>query len=316
MPTVETQAISSKLIREVAFELNRRAAIGIPKDVGDSIADMAERETEKLSKFVLLEIVNNYKVAVDEQRPMCADTGLPRFYAKVGNDAAVEGGFVALERSVRQATADATERVPLRPNRVHPITRHDYNNNVGIHAPTVDYSWEPDADWIELTSFHKGGLFGGDYRMLFPTDGIDGIKRFFLDVISEFFKRGLSCQPAIVGIGIGGTKDTCVRLAKEAACLRVVGDRNPDLEIAKLEEELTDLGKRTSLGPMGFKGEGAVMDTHIEVAYTHTGGMPISIHHQCFALRRATARIHPDGQVEYRENPHWFTDYYRRDSIA
>ena len=134
MPTLETHAISSELIREVAFELNRRAAIGIPKDVGDSIADMAERETEKLSKFVLLEIVNNYKVAVDEQRPMCADTGLPRFYAKVGNDAAVEGGFVALERSVRQGTADATERVPLRPNRVHPISRHDYNNNVGIHA--------------------------------------------------------------------------------------------------------------------------------------------------------------------------------------
>ena len=152
--------------------------------------------------------------------------------------------------------------------------------------------------------------------MLFPTDGIDGIKRFFLDVISEFFKRGLSCQPAIVGIGIGGTKDTCVRLAKEAACLRVVGDRNPDPEIGKLEEELNELGRRTSLGPMGFKGEGAVMDTHIEVAYTHTGGMPISIHHQCFALRRATARIHTDGRVEYRENPDWFTDYYRRDSIA
>ena len=168
MPTVEMHAISSELIREVAFELNRRAAIGIPKDVGDSIADMAERETQKLSKFVLLEIVNNYKVAVDEQRPMCADTGLPRFYAKIGNDAAIEGGFVALERSVRQGTADATERVPLRPNRVHPITRHDYNNNVGIHAPTVDYSWEPDVDWIELTSFHKGGLFGGDYRMLLP----------------------------------------------------------------------------------------------------------------------------------------------------
>ena len=157
MPTMEKNAISSELVREVAYELNRRAAIGIPRDVGEHIADMAERETQKLSKFVLLEIVNNYKVAVDEQRPMCADTGLPRFYAKVGNEVALEGGFVALERSIRQGTADATERVPLRPNRVHPLTRHDYNNNVGIHAPTVDYSWEPDVDWLELTSFHKGG---------------------------------------------------------------------------------------------------------------------------------------------------------------
>ncbi len=76
------------------------------------------------------------------------------------------------------------------------------------------------------------------------------------------------------------------------------------------------MGKRTGLGPMGFKGEGAVMDCHIEVAYTHTGGMPVSIHHQCFALRRATARIHPDGSVEYREDPRWFTDYYRRDTVS
>ncbi|MEE9275253.1 MAG: fumarate hydratase [bacterium] len=315
MPVTES-AVGSDLLREVAFELNRRAAISIPADVRDYIDALARRETQKLSKFVLLEIVKNYEVAEEDQRPMCADTGLPRFYAKVGNEARIAGGFVALERALRQGTAEATKRVPLRPNRVHPLTRKDHNNNVGIHAPTVDYSWEPGADWVELTCFQKGGLFGGDYRMLFPADGIPGIKRFYLDVISEFFKRGLSCQPAIVGIGIGGTKDTCVRLAKEAACLRVVGDRNPDPEIAALEEELVELGKQTGLGPMGFKGEGAVMDCHIEVAYTHTGGMPISIHHQCFALRRATARIHPDGSVEYRENPRWFTDYYRRDTVS
>lgn len=315
MPITET-VISSELIREVAVELNRRAAIAIPSDVKKNIRSLAERETHKLSKFVLLQIVQNYEVAEADQRPMCADTGLPRFYAKVGNEARIEGGFVALERAIRQGTAQATKSIPLRPNRVHPLTRKDHNNNVGIHAPTVDYSWEPDVDWLELTCFQKGGLFGGDYRMLFPGDGIDGIKRFYLDVISEFFKRGLSCQPAIVGIGIGGTKDVCVRLAKEAACLRVVGDRNPDPLIAKLEEELIDLGKRSSLSAMGFKGEGAVMDCHIEVAYTHTGGMPVAIHHQCFALRRATARIYPHGEVEYREDPKWFTPYYRRDTIS
>lgn len=316
MPITTDTTIGADLIEEVAFELNRRAAIHIPQDVRGSIQTMAERETQKLSKFVLLEIVNNYEVADEDQVPMCADTGLPRFYVKIGNEARLEGGFVAFERSLRKATARATSEIPLRPNRVHPITRKDHNNNVGIHAPNVDYSWEPDADWVELTAFHKGGLFGGDYRMLFPGDGIDGIRRFYLDVISEFFKRGLSCQPAIVGIGIGGTKDMCVKLAKEAACLRVVGDRNPDPQIAALEEELVELGQRTSLSAMGFKGQGAVMDAHIEVAYTHTGGMPVSIHHQCFALRRATARIYPDGRTEYRENPEWFTDYYRRDTVS
>ena len=68
---------------------------------------------------------------------------------------------------------------------------------------------------------HKGGLFGSDYRMLFPADGVGGIKRFVIDTLVEHGKRGLACQPAIVGIGIGGSKDTCMRLGKEAACLRV-----------------------------------------------------------------------------------------------
>src|SRR6202035_3984431 len=83
-----------------------------------------------------------------------------------------------------------------------------------------------------LTTVHKGGLFGSDYRMLFPGDGIEGIKRFFLDTLIGFGKRGLACQPAIVGIGLGGSKDTSMVLGKQASCLRIVGSRNPDPRIA------------------------------------------------------------------------------------
>ncbi len=108
---------------------------------------------------------------------------------------------MALERALRRATAEATAQIPLRPNRVHPLTRVDHNNNVGIHAPEVTYAFEPGADWIDVTTVHKGGLFGSDYRMLFPADGIGGIKRFVVDTLVEHGKRGLACQPAIVGIG-------------------------------------------------------------------------------------------------------------------
>ncbi len=87
--------------------------------------------------------------------------------------------------ALRRATANATHDVPLRPNRVHPLWRTDHNNNVGINAPEIEYSFHPDADWIELTTVHKGGLFGSDYRMLFPGDGIDGIKRFYLDTLDR-----------------------------------------------------------------------------------------------------------------------------------
>ena len=273
---------------ETARELNVKAAIEIPKDVQQKVEQLTAEETNQHSRYVLGKILENYDTAIKERRPMCADTGLPRYYAKIGNNAMIEGGMVGLEKSLRQATADTTASIPLRPNRVHPFSRKDYNNNVGLHAPNVDYSFEPDADWMDITVVHKGGLFGGDYRMLFPADGIPGLKRFFLDTFAEFLRRGMSCQPAVIGIGVGGTKDTCVRLSKEAACLRIVGDRNPDPEIAKLERELIELGNRSGFGPMGFPGNSAVLDIHIEAAHAHTGGMPVGIQQFCYAQRRKT----------------------------
>jgi len=162
---------------------------------------MVRREEGTLSCFVLRSMVENWEAASADRRPMCADTGLPRYYVKVGNEARVAGGFVAMERALRSATARATHDVPLRPNRVHPLWRTDHDNNVGINAPEIEWSFEPDADWVEITTVHKGGLFGTDYRMLFPGDGIDGIKRFYLDTLVAFGKRGLACQPAIVGVG-------------------------------------------------------------------------------------------------------------------
>jgi len=309
------RAIPAKLIEDTARELMARAAIDIPPDYREGIRQARDLEKCKLPRFVLTEMLENWSIASAERRPMCADTGLPRYYVRVGNEAVIEGGFIALERALRTATAEATAAIPLRPNRVHPLTRADHDNNVGIHAPEITYAFEPGGDWIDVTTVHKGGLFGSDYRMLFPADGIPGIKRFFVDTLVQFGKRGLACQPAIMGVGIGGAKDTCVRLGKEAACLRVVGSRNPDPAIARLEEELTALGNYIGIGAMGFAGTSLVVATHVEVAYSHTGGMPVGIHSFCLSSRRATARIHPDGRVEFRADPMWFTDYYRREGI-
>jgi L(+)-tartrate dehydratase alpha subunit len=203
----------------------------------------------------------------------------------------------------------------LRPNRVHPLSRKDNNNNVGIGAPEIDYTFEPDGDWIDITTVHKGGLFGSDYRMLFPGDGIDGIKRFFLDVMYEFGRRGLACQPAIVGVGLGGSKDIAMTLGKQAACLRTVGDRNPDPQIAALEDELKDIGNAIGMGPMGYVGNSMVVDCNIEVGCCHTGGMPISVHSFCLSSRRSVARLLSDGRTEFRTDPNWFTPYLRRESV-
>ena len=307
--------ITAQHIEEAAYEIMKKAAIDIPEDYLSGIEAMADTESGDLSAFVLSAMLDNYRAATEDRRPMCADTGLPRYYVKVGDKARMDS-MVALEAALRKATADATHDVPLRPNRVHPLWRTEHNNNLGINSPEVEWSFEPEADWIDVTTVHKGGLFGSDYRMLFPGDGIDGIKRFLLDTLIAFGKRGLACQPAIVGVGIGGSKDTCMQLGKQAACLRVVGDRNPDPEIAKLENEFKELGNSIGMGAMGFVGSSMVVDCHIEVGYTHTGGMPVSVHTFCLSSRRATARIHSNGEITYRTDPQWFTPYMRREGIT
>jgi L(+)-tartrate dehydratase alpha subunit len=302
-------------IERAAGDLMAKAAIEIPDDYLSGIKAMAETETGDLSAFVLRAMLENYEAAREDRRAMCADTGVPRWFVKIGNEAAIEGGPVALEAALRRATAAATHEVPLRPNRVHPLWRTDHNNNVGLNAPEIEFSFEPDTACIEITTVHKGGLFGTDYRMLFPGDGIAGVKRFFLDTLVAFGKRGLACQPAIVGIGLGGSKDVCMTLGKQAACLRVVGDRNPDPRIAALELELIELGNSIGMGAMGFVGSSMVVDCHIEAGYTHTGGMPISVHCFCLSSRRASARLSPGGSVEAMADPAWFTPYMRRETV-
>ncbi len=307
--------ISLDLIEKTAEVLMAKAAIEIPDDYLQGLQAAAEVEDGDLSSFVLHAMLENYKAAKEDGRAMCGDTGTPRWYVKMGNETQVEGGPVALEAALRRATAKATNGVPLRPNRVHPLWRTDHNNNVGIGAPEIEYGYEPGGEWIDLITVHKGGLFGTDYRMLFPSDGIQGIKRFYLDSLVAFGKRGLACQPAIIGIGLGGCKDTCMVLGKRAACLRVVGSRNPDPRIAELELELKELGNSIGMGAMGFVGKSMVIDANIEVGYCHTGGMQMSVHAFCLSSRRAVARVYPDGRVEHRTDPDWFTDYQRRETV-
>jgi L(+)-tartrate dehydratase alpha subunit len=307
--------IPLSILQTTAEKLMAKAAIEIPEDYLGGLRQCANTEKGELSAFVIQAMLENYEAAKEDRRAMCGDTGCPRWYVKFGNNATVEGGPVALEAALRRATAKATADIPLRPNRVHPLWRTDHNNNVGINAPEIEYAFHPDADWIELTTVHKGGLFGSDYRMLFPADGIDGIKRFYLDTLIAFGKRGLACQPAIIGVGLGGSKDTCMVLGKQAACLRVVGSRNPDRKIAALEEELKTIGNSIGMGAMGFMGSSMVVDCHIEVGYCHTGGMPMSVHMFCLSSRRACARIQTDGRVTFRTDPMWFTDYSRRESV-
>lgn len=303
-------------IEEAAYEAHRLAATTHPADVQASLARAFERETNELPKFVMKSIVDNSRVARDDQRPICADVGVLRVFVVAGNEAAVEGGFVALEQAIRRATVRVTKDLALRSNRVHPISRANPGNNLGVFAPNVEYRFEPDADWVELVAVHKGGAFGSDFRMMVDGDGLNGVKKGLVDAIAEFGRRGLTCPPVIIGVGIGGTKDQAFSIAKQAAVLRPIGDRHPEPEIAALEDELFELANSLGLGAMGYPGTGGyALDVHVEIAYTHSALTPLGIHQLCQAARRAAVRIHRDGTIEPRAVPAWFSDHHRRTGV-
>ena len=308
--------ITEKWIEAAAYEAHRLAATTLPKDIREAFNQIHERETEEFPKRVMEAVVENSQVAEIDQRPICADVGVPRFYAVVGNEVQIEGGFVVMERAIRKATSRITKDLALRSNRCHPINRTNPGTNVGVFAPNIEYRFEPSSDWIELIAVHKGGAFGTDFRMLVDGDGIDGVKKGLLDAIAEFGRRGLTCPPVLIGVGIGGTKDQAFSIAKQAAQLRPVGDRHPDNEVATLEDELFELANSLGIGAMGYVGTGGyAIDVHVEIAYTHSALNPMGIHQLCQAARRGVVRIDMGGQIEAHPTPSWFSPYARRTDI-
>ena len=115
--------IKADAIEQAAGKIMSNAAIDIPEDYQSGIKAMIDTEKGDLSAFVLEAMLENWQAAREDRRPMCADSGLPRYYVKSGNEAKIEGGYVELELRLRRATANATHDIPLRPNRVHPLTR-------------------------------------------------------------------------------------------------------------------------------------------------------------------------------------------------
>jgi len=284
--------ISKDLVKSTVKELLRLASVELPSDVKGALRDAYEREVEDVPKMQLKAILDNIELAEKMGTPMCQDTGVHIVYVKLGN-VEVEG----LEDAIKEGVAEATATVPLRPNAVHPLTRKNPGTNVGLNMPYVHIEKIKD-NFLEITVMPKGA--GSEnmsaLAMHTPAAGLKGVKDFILQTVVK--AGGQPCPPGILGVGIGGTADVAMKLAKEAL-LRPLGSRNPDPEIAKLEEELLEALNGLGIGPMGLGGKTTLLGVNIEVAYTHTASLPVAVNYQCWAARRATARIYPDGRVEY-----------------
>jgi len=201
-----------------------------------------------------------------------------------------------LKESIVEAVRRATVDVPLRPNTVHPFTGENPGNNVGEHVPYI--SWEiVDGDRCVIELLPKGG--GSEncaaLAMLPPGVGIKGVKRFVVDHVVGC--AGKPCPPGIVGVGIGGGADLCLKLAK-LSLLRPVGSRHHESNVASLEVELRDLINESGIGPMGMGGVTTYLDVHIEYAHRHPASLPVGIVYQCWSDRRARVTIDASGKIE------------------
>lgn len=294
--------LKKEVLHEMVYHLLTRIISDIPRDVEDYLEKQLASEKAPLASLQLKNTLENIHYARDNSALSCGDTGYPLFYIYLGGNILFEGGPHILYEVCQDVVAKATKESRLRSTMVHPLTRVNVGTNVGSFMPYIDIRMDPKLVGLKVIFVPKGGgaeIYGSFFRMLLPMDGKNGVIKFILDSVMEGLYAGKVCPPCIVGIGIGGTSDLCMKLAKEAAVLRPVGDRHPEKEIAALEVELLDSINSLGFGAMGCGGKSAVMDVHIEYALVHTGALPVAVNIQCVIARRGIAEIDGNGNVQF-----------------
>jgi fumarate hydratase subunit alpha len=282
------------IIEDVAVNLLRSAVIELPEDVKKAIQRAYQEEESKTGKTQLKAILDNIELAERIRSPICQDTGVVIFYVRAGAQAK---DLDKIEKALQNGTKRATKDIPLRPNAINPFTQKNTGDNTGRFVPFVYWEVVP-GDNIEITVMPKGG--GSEnvsaLGMLIPSEGQVGLKKFVVDAV---IKAGpMPCPPTILGIGVGGGADIAMKLAK-VALLRPLDQTNPNPDLANLEQELYKAANMTGIGPMGLGGRFTVLGVKIEYAERHPASYPAAVVFQCWAARRAAARIHYDGAVEY-----------------
>ncbi|MDD5960383.1 MAG: fumarate hydratase [Methanobrevibacter wolinii] len=273
--------ISEKTIENTVCQLYKEAVNDLNEDVIKSLENALKNEEDDIAKLNIEAILKNIKIAHEKQIPMCQDTGLGIIFVKLGN-VQVEN----LKEGIKKGVAKATKEVPLRPNIVDPLTRKNSGNNIGVEIPYINIELT-DTDYLEITVLPKG--FGSEnnnkLKMALPSEGKKGIKEFTVQTALQ--AGGKPCPPMVVGVGVGGTSDFAMKLAKEAL-LEEIGKPNEDPELAELEKEILEEINANGKGPMGLGGKTTALDVKIKKVDTHTAGLPIGVCIQCWANRHAS----------------------------
>jgi fumarate hydratase subunit alpha len=284
--------VDPKQVEHAAKELYIRALKVLPPDVKRGFDALTASETGATAKSILATMVRNIAVAEATDNLLCQDTGIPIYNVVIGSGVSVDG--FELKRAIRAGCERATREHPLRSSVVHPVTRRNEHSSCGRGVPVIniDFSEEPETLTIEMIPKGSGSENNSWLRMAVPAEGVDAIKSFVVDCVLD--AGGKTCPPTIVGVGVGGTADLCMHLAKRAA-VRPLGSRCEDEEGAKLEAALTQAVNRLGVGPQGLGGDSTAFAVHVETAATHITMNPVAVNMQCHSARRARATFTPAG---------------------
>ncbi len=282
-------------VEEAAKELYIRSLKRLPPDIKAGFAALDAAESDATAKRVLGTMITNIRVAEDTDNLLCQDTGIPIYNVWIGRGVELDG--TALKAAIRRGCERATREYPLRSSVVHPITRVNEHTSCGRGVPVIHVDFSDAAETLEIEMVPKGsGSENNSFlRMAIPAEGIAAVKTFVVDCVLE--AGGKTCPPTIVGVGVGGTSDLCMHLAKVAAT-RPLGSRCGDPEGAKLEAELSAAVNRLGVGPQGLGGDSTAFAVHVETAATHITMNPVAVNMQCHSARRARATFRPGG-LEY-----------------
>ncbi|MRG84824.1 fumarate hydratase [Salinibacillus xinjiangensis] len=272
-------------IVEKVAEMCIEANYDLGEDVMNAFQAALKTEQSETGKEVLSQLIENADIATKQRVPMCQDTGTVVCIVELGQDCHITGGslYDAINDGIRKGYGDGYLRNSIVKD---PLERKNTDDNTPgiIHIEMV----EGDQLSIHMTAKGGGAENMSDLKMLKPSDGIQGIKDYILDVVRVAGPN--ACPPLVVGVGIGGNFERCAYLAKKSL-FRPIGERHKDLEVADLEVELMEEINRLGIGPQGMGGTTTALDIKIEVEACHIAALPVAVNLNCHASRHKEATL-------------------------
>jgi fumarate hydratase subunit alpha len=278
--------IECKKISETVSTLFQQGCLYLPDDVLAAIKKARDKEESPVARDVLDKLIENTEVSRKEEIPLCQDTGAAVVMLELGQEVHIKGGN--LDDCINEGVRQGYDKGYLRKSMV----RQPFSARVNTkdNTPAIIHTDIVPGDKLKISVIPKGGGSENCSRLTVmpPAKGRQGIIDFVVNLVEESGSN--PCPPIIIGLGIGGTTDKTMTLAKKAL-LRKVGEPNPDPEVAELEKEILKRVNDLGIGPMGFGGRTTALAVHAEVFPAHIASMPVAVNIQCWCARHKEATL-------------------------